>query len=598
MDRTTVAGDTYLKLRDRMYYLEMRVPKHLVPVLRKTHMRQSLKTADKREAKRLLNLKVAEIEQQFVDAEKQLSAQQCPLMLDEISEGRIKLIASQWLKQEQSQALHRFREHHEDNTPLADDVVSSAKMISGLNHMLMEMEQSSEVTGGYLQDLLVRVAQSENIACRTSHHKGIQISGPMLDAEPNGLNMRRFREAVRQAWCEALRFELALWRGERYEPRYADVVGTSNSREVGETKLTLSHLIEIHETEPRYLSASKKLQYKYEYLFRLLKEVIGGEKVVGEIGRKDCRQVREVLLQLPANATKKFPRLSFREIAEKVSALPAHKRPPMLDEKTRNGHLHRMSTFFQFAVNETHMVVNPAKGLASDDAKHSKSDRSPFTTAELVAIFGSQTFCSPPGTTEGRLCPLEPSKESTRYWVVVIALFHGMRANEICQLRISDVKNEGGVRYFNVNESQEGQRLKTEAAEREIPFHPILERLGFPIYLASLPSDAAGLLFPDLSADSTGYYSRNVTRWFNDRLLVELGLKRKRLSFHSLRHNFQDATRRAGLRPQVEKALCGRDEGGSGAKYGDGFRARDLATEIARIDYPGLEIATVPRKAN
>ena len=73
------------------------------------------------------------------------------------------------------------------------------------------------------------------------------------------------------------------------------------------------------------------------------------EKQVSEIGRPDCRAVVDLLKRLPANAKKKFPNMSFTEIADHVDALPEGKKPPLLNGKTLSSHVYRMSTFFKYA---------------------------------------------------------------------------------------------------------------------------------------------------------------------------------------------------------------------------------------------------------
>lgn len=96
MDREALAGDTYLKLRGRTYYLERRVPTHLISAIGRTHIRVSLKTSDKREARRLLNLRAAEIEQQFLAAERH-SDESSALprrRLDDLSDGQIEMLVT------------------------------------------------------------------------------------------------------------------------------------------------------------------------------------------------------------------------------------------------------------------------------------------------------------------------------------------------------------------------------------------------------------------------------------------------------------------------------------------------------------------------
>lgn len=49
----------------------------------------------------------------------------------------------------------------------------------------------------------------------------------------------------------------------------------------------------------------------YGHIFRALEQLLGAEKLVAEISRDDCRLLRDTLSKLPANATKKYPKLSL-----------------------------------------------------------------------------------------------------------------------------------------------------------------------------------------------------------------------------------------------------------------------------------------------
>ena len=68
------------------------------------------------------------------------------------------------------------------------------------------------------------------------------------------------------------------------------------------------------------------------------------------------------------------------------------------------------------------------------------------------------------------------------WWLVVIALYTGMRLEEICRLRPGmDVHVEGGVPLLLVQEQLEPPppwSPKTEAGERAVPVHPLLAEAG------------------------------------------------------------------------------------------------------------------------
>ena len=53
-----------------------------------------------------------------------------------------------------------------------------------------------------------------------------------------------------------------------------------------------------------------------------------------------------------------------------------------------------------------------------------------------------------------------------------------MRTNEMCQLRLSDIKKVNNIWFLHIEDSEE-IRVKTESAIRKVPVHPQLIDLGF-----------------------------------------------------------------------------------------------------------------------
>ena len=79
---------------------------------------------------------------------------------------------------------------------------------------------------------------------------------------------------------------------------------------------------------------------------------------------------------------------------------------------------------------------------------------------------------------EQRIHPAKYTFENAMAWIPLVALFSGMRSNEICQMRASDVQRNGGIWLFNVSDDNMGQSLKTGAAKRIVPIHSELVRCG------------------------------------------------------------------------------------------------------------------------
>jgi integrase len=87
--------------------------------------------------------------------------------------------------------------------------------------------------------------------------------------------------------------------------------------------------------------------------------------------------------------------------------------------------------------------------------------------------------------------------------------------------------------------------LKNEPSARLVPVHSALVRAGFLKYVKALPQ--GGLLFPGLTRrESKGKIGARLGELFRDKL-VQLGLKRERLCFHSFRHTVAGALEAAAI---------------------------------------------------
>ncbi|WP_282048404.1 DUF6538 domain-containing protein [Sulfitobacter mediterraneus] len=126
--------------------------------------------------------------------------------------------------------------------------------------------------------------------------------------------------------------------------------------------------------------------------------------------------------------------------------------------------------------------------------------------------------------------------------VLLICLLSGMRAGEAVGLLREDLVAKGNLgRFFSVRPN-ELRLLKTEAAERQVPVHSVLEPV-----LDQLPS--SGPLFPDLTV-------REVTKRFAA-IRKRLDLERPGLVFHSTRKWFITQCERTGVPEHFTASLVG-----------------------------------------
>ena len=92
-------------------------------------------------------------------------------------------------------------------------------------------------------------------------------------------------------------------------------------------------------------------------------------------------------------------------------------------------------------------------------------------------------------------------------------------------------------------------------------------------------------VFPQWRKANDGTYSSLFSKFFNNQLLKKLGIKSRKLCFHSLRHTFVDAMRLAGIEGAVQKAIIGHSDATTTALYGNGQPLARLQREIAKLRY-------------
>ena len=88
-------------------------------------------------------------------------------------------------------------------------------------------------------------------------------------------------------------------------------------------------------------------------------------------------------------------------------------------------------------------------------------------------------------------------RKSYQFWTPIIALFTGMRQNEIAQLHLEDIRqDEEGVWLIDVNDRGD-KKVKTKSARRLIPIYPfIVKELKLPDYVEMLKGEGGNTAFP------------------------------------------------------------------------------------------------------
>ncbi|MBF0099098.1 MAG: site-specific integrase [Magnetococcales bacterium] len=363
------------------------------------------------------------------------------------------------------------------------------------------------------------------------------------------------------------------------------------------TVMTLTDLINHYLEDRARRGVREKSQVGYRVIFDILKELLGPDTPVNKINRETCRKIREILVSLPPNASKRFKGVKLADVIAKAKAEGI----PGLSLKTQQNYLGNLTALFNYAVEEQFMETNPAKGLQDGLPKlSSKTRRVPFTTAQLQKIFNAPLYVGCRDDQNGYAFPGPNVIRRGRFWVPLLALFHGVRMNEACQLLVSDVVVSDGIATIKIQVNDEDapdapeenqKKLKTDAATRDIPLHPELVKMGFLRYWGDMRVRGENRLFPELTMAATGYLSDNFSKWFGH-FLGKIGAKASRTSFHSFRHCFRDALRRADVSHDMVLLLGGWSGGGTDQDYGHGGELLPAkAKAIAKVEYPGLDLS-------
>ena len=304
----------------------------------------------------------------------------------------------------------------------------------------------------------------------------------------------------------------------------------------------------------------------------LLIEVLGANYDMADFNIDKAREIKAIVMELPKNRSTN-PKTRDMSIDMQIKIAGQSK----MSVTTINKYLLFFSAFLEWAHSEKRAESNPFKGLALKQSKN-RETRQAFKLTDLNKI----------------LTELEERKDKKaindyQYWGTMIALYTGARLNEVSSLALEDVKqDDDGIWYFDINDEEECKRLKTKAAKRLVPIHSVLINKGFLSYLGQTKNmnPSNGRLLYELTYSPAKQWGRNLSRWFNERFLVSLGIKTNQLVFHSLRHNAISAMAKRNVEVPKIQALVGHEPNTvTMAVYSTGYEIRQLKDAIECLKY-------------
>lgn len=320
-----------------------------------------------------------------------------------------------------------------------------------------------------------------------------------------------------------------------------------------------------------------------------------GERPVDAYNRGDITGFLDTLRKLPTTYGKS-PKDKDRPLAEIIAAADA-KGAERLEDKTVKRHLSALSQFFQYAVDLGHLTVSARTELVGGhrfaEQRRARAQRGAWTSDELKRLFDSPVWrgCA---SEHRRSEPGPLIIRDARFWLPILALYHGARLEEFADLYRRDLGRDGEVWFLKITE-EGGRSLKTGNAERVLPLHPELNRLGFVEYVQKIAPSADDPLFPDLPPQ--GQDKRRgprITRWFVEYRRA-IKVYRPGVGMHAFRHVAITRLRDAMTDAQQDRHidfLMGHARSGEGrARYDKGPGLREVAETLALLRHPEVDLS-------
>lgn len=360
-------------------------------------------------------------------------------------------------------------------------------------------------------------------------------------------------------------------------------------------EMTLAELITEFEKSQRAKRVSPKTHRANAPVFCALREHFGESMPIGKITQQGMTVFFDFVDSIPAHAPQRYKGKSLRDAALLENALTS---PRRLEHRTKANYHGRAVAMFQYALEMGMLPFNPANipPLQARFHVEKKSDRPPFSVHELTKIFHAPIYTGCVDDVKGWYKRGATVAKRGRFWVPLLALFQALRCNEACQLETSDIFEEEGVPCINVTDesdddgNKDGKSVKTSASKAKVPIHPMIVQMGFLEFVEDRRRAGDGSsLFPELPRKSDGSYADIFSKWFNRFLDKTFEGSPPKGTFHSFRHSFRDATRRAKLHPEIADRLGRWSSPTSvGRMYGHGFTMAELRAELAKVAFPGV----------
>jgi integrase len=591
-----------IKNEHGVFHVRKKVPKKLEATTaqamgasrpRVAWLKQSLKTKDPKEAKRLAPPVLMKFDRILASAEALLAEHPLRTSLDKREIDRIadffyahELAADDEDRHGGSEALFLDAARQLDEAGIEYQTPFSMEPPPKFGMSPREMYKKQETLKTVLPVLRLDLARG-NIS-RYQYEINALLEMFRINLDPGCVSYRELGMAVLKQFVRALE---ALERRQKGE-----AVDTPELPEVAsDTPVSGESLLAALEGWKKAKRRSAATLREFEYAVKRFVE-LHTDLPIAKITRKHVREFRETLQETPKRRSGALIKATLPELLKWSREHPeAEKISPATINKLLGG-VQAVAVWGRDngLIPDEVPWADPFSNMRLEEAVPS---RDPWQTDELKLLFGSPVFARGSRPAGGR--------GEAAFWLPLLALFTGARLGELAPLTTTDVTTDGptNISVITIKEDvEQGRTLKTLVSRRVIPVHPELVCVGFLKFVDDVRSKEGreARLFPLLTPGPRDGLGEAWSKWFG-RYIRDIGITNPDSVFHSFRHSFKDALRTAGVGEDVNDALLGHvGSGGVARRYGAKemvrrFGLKQLADAVSKAIYPSLDLSHLDR---
>ncbi len=464
--------------------------------------------------------------------------------------------------------------------------------VRAYSNLLPPLTNDEAVAASSLRALL-RGGRDEPEGFDARMAEALSRSGVSIPEDHPMLRRPELRRQFRAAWS-SVEDHIDDFRHDRFEgwPDYSDPVPVPMANEPTRTLTAAKAGVKLLDLFSTWTSIKAQPPRVTGYVQRLSEF----------LGNPDIATITPLDMDRFKLALERFPNTK-RDIS-KVEFLAAIERAEKADPDYRRLHVKTIwnwtvafKQMFEFAVERDLIAKNPAANMmAKPSAEESKIKR-PYEADDIATIFNTGMFRGSSGTGYRN----KPGRVITRdhkFWLPIVALWTGMRVDEIATLSRAEIKELDGIHYIDLTARaitrNAWRRVKNASARRIIPIPDKLIAVGFLRYVEGQKE----WVFPELYRPKTDTkkWSAKFTGWWGLWAKANApkkgeGMDEPEKTFHSFRHSWKAVAQLSAIKEEIHDEISGHKGGGVGRHYGKGAvltydRLKILKGEIDQIDFP------------